>query len=177
MIQVEQDIRKNRFAPPSATVADMDAMNSTFAEIVVFSPRGRIGRLRLLAYLFTALLISMIAVVALMTFFEIESDFQLGLFVLFECIPLGVLTAFWSIQRCHDINWSGWIVLLHLVPMINFVLGLILVLKSGTNGPNRFGLPPPPNTIVIHILVGFCIISVLLFVFQILEIMPELVTP
>jgi len=54
-----------------------------------------------------------------------------------------------SIQRLHDLNKSGWyllIILVVLIPLIGgfIVLGfeLYLLLVKGTTGPNRFGLDP-----------------------------------
>jgi len=39
-------------------------------------------------------------------------------------------------------NTSGWVALLVLIPFVNLLFWLI----PGTDGPNRFGAPPPPNT-------------------------------
>lgn len=37
-----------------------------------------------------------------------------------------------SAQRLHDINWSAWMLLLHLVPVANLVLSLMMLLMPGT---------------------------------------------
>ncbi|MBR3631693.1 MAG: DUF805 domain-containing protein [Elusimicrobiaceae bacterium] len=47
-----------------------------------------------------------------------------------------------QIKRLHDIGWSGWIILLALIPGINLILGLGLFLFSGTKGPNKYGEDP-----------------------------------
>jgi len=46
-----------------------------------------------------------------------------------------------SIRRIHDNDWSGWLVLVLLVPMLNFIFGLVLLFKKGTDGANTYGLP------------------------------------
>jgi uncharacterized membrane protein YhaH (DUF805 family) len=47
------------------------------------------------------------------------------------------------IRRLHDINLSGWWILLcH--PLINFGAFLVLTMMPGTQGANRYGLPPLP---------------------------------
>ena len=44
-----------------------------------------------------------------------------------------------AIRRVHDVDRAGWFIL---VPMYN----LVLVLRRGDSGENRFGPPPPPST-------------------------------
>jgi uncharacterized membrane protein YhaH (DUF805 family) len=45
-------------------------------------------------------------------------------------------------KRWHDMNKSGWWVLLNLIPGIGFIVLLVLGLMPGTRGPNRFGEAP-----------------------------------
>jgi len=66
-----------------------------------------------------------------------------------------VLSVFSAIQRSHDMDWSGWTVLLSLIPLF----GLIWLSMPGTPGRNRFGAPPPPNTTGVK--VGAALIPVL----------------
>jgi hypothetical protein len=47
-----------------------------------------------------------------------------------------------TIQRCHDFNMSGWMSLLLIVPLVPLLFWII----PGTQGANRFGNQPPPNT-------------------------------
>lgn len=45
-----------------------------------------------------------------------------------------------AVRRVHDVNRIGWFIL---VPIYNLVLGL----RRGDAGENRFGPPPPPSTV------------------------------
>ncbi len=45
-----------------------------------------------------------------------------------------------AVRRLHDIDKSGWFLLLSLIPLINFVL-LYFFVKKGSEGANRFGDP------------------------------------
>ncbi len=45
-------------------------------------------------------------------------------------------------KRLHDLNQSGWLVILWLVPVVNVGLGLWLLFAPGADGPNRFGPQP-----------------------------------
>jgi len=46
-----------------------------------------------------------------------------------------------AVRRMHDMDKSGWILLLALVPFVNFYL-LYLAVQPGIAGPNRFGPDP-----------------------------------
>jgi len=43
------------------------------------------------------------------------------------------------IRRLHDLNKSGWLSLLFLVPLINLFFFIYVLFGKGTAGPNRFG--------------------------------------
>ena len=47
-----------------------------------------------------------------------------------------------SIQRLHDIGMSAWYMLLLIIPLVNIIMWLVLVFKSGNDGANRYGYPP-----------------------------------
>lgn len=59
-----------------------------------------------------------------------------------------MIAAYWIIvvRRLHDLNWSGWLTLLMLVPIASTILALILMFGSGTAGHNDYGPPPKPYT-------------------------------
>ena len=46
-----------------------------------------------------------------------------------------------TVRRLHDLNRSGWLILLFLLPLVNIFMGLYLLLGSGTKGSNKYGLP------------------------------------
>ena len=46
-----------------------------------------------------------------------------------------------QVRRLHDLNHSGWWLLLAFVPIAGFVQGLFLLFASGTPGANDFGEP------------------------------------
>ena len=47
--------------------------------------------------------------------------------------------------------------LLHLVPVANLVLALMMLLMPGTPGPNKYGPPPPPNSRAVNVLAAITI--------------------
>jgi uncharacterized membrane protein YhaH (DUF805 family) len=47
-----------------------------------------------------------------------------------------------GIRRLHDINRSGWWLLLNLLPIIGWIIIIIWAASAGTPGPNRYGVGP-----------------------------------
>ena len=117
---------------------------------------GRIGRLRLLAW---GMVITVIAMVtSLLALLAIKVSPTLGI----TCgatltLAYFILSLRISAQRLHDLNWSAWMLLLHLVPVANLVLSLMMLLMPGTPGPNKYGPPPPPNSRAVNVIAAITI--------------------
>ena len=47
-----------------------------------------------------------------------------------------------GVRRLHDIDRSGWWLLVSFVPVIGIVMLIIWFCRPGDAGPNRFGAPP-----------------------------------
>lgn len=68
---------------------------------------------------------------------DLSDEAFLGLYIVL-CLPLIGIIIVVNIRRIHDLDMSGWWVILLLVPLLNCaVIGMCLV--KGTPGPNRFG--------------------------------------
>ncbi|MDE2405222.1 MAG: DUF805 domain-containing protein [Sphingomonadales bacterium] len=61
-----------------------------------------------------------------------------GLFNLVNFIP-GLAV---SVRRLHDIDRSGWWLLLWLVPILGWIVLLVFFCLDSNSGPNRFGADP-----------------------------------
>jgi uncharacterized membrane protein YhaH (DUF805 family) len=44
-----------------------------------------------------------------------------------------------SVRRLHDVDRSGWWILLDLIPVVGWIILIIWFCTKGTDGPNRFG--------------------------------------
>jgi uncharacterized membrane protein YhaH (DUF805 family) len=130
----------NPYAPPTARVEDIHDRDAT-QPIRLWSARGRIGRLRYIAWsILGSFAIMPVAFVAGLL------GAALGETVLYALlgvvyIAYFVFFALLTVQRCHDMDWSGWAALLVLIPLVALIFWFI----PGTPGRNRFGAPPPPN--------------------------------
>jgi len=96
-----------------------------------FSFVGRMGRL---SYLLGGLALT------LATAFAVVSTAALGPVAAAVAVTVMSLPA-WrlSVLRLHDINWSGWLSLLLLVPVVGNLLALVLLFVPGTEGGNDYG--------------------------------------
>lgn len=45
-------------------------------------------------------------------------------------------------QRCRDFGWTGWAVLITVLPFVGFLFALVMLFLPGTQGPNRYGPDP-----------------------------------
>lgn len=59
----------------------------------------------------------------------------LGLGVLLPSLAVGV-------RRLHDVNKSGWWLLIALIPLIGSLILLYFFVQKGTDGPNQYGADP-----------------------------------
>jgi uncharacterized membrane protein YhaH (DUF805 family) len=134
----------NPYSAPRSEVADVTGAQE-FQPVRMWSAGGRIGRLRYLAYTMGAsLAVGFVAGAATALLGP-----TIGTAIaLIAYVPLLVFGVFIMIQRSHDMDWSGWMILLALIPLV----GLIWIFKPGTAQGNRFGAPPPPNTLGVKIL-------------------------
>ena len=136
----------NPYAAPQARVADIQASDAV-GELKLFSAQGRIGRLRLLAYNIGATFV-FYAVIGVVTLLSAALGEAAGLLM----IPPFAIFIWFSvvscIKRCHDVDYSGWWALIYFIPLI----GLIWFVLRGTPSVNRFGAPPPANTLGVKVL-------------------------
>jgi uncharacterized membrane protein YhaH (DUF805 family)/rubrerythrin len=136
------------YATPKAAVAEA---LPEFGELKAFTTDGRIGRLRYLAW-------SMVLMLACLPLFGIAGGFFAaseilgGLLMVLVGIAVAVVGIMFGVQRLHDIGWSGWLLLVTLVPIVGGVFSLLMFIIPGSTAANRFGPPPPPNSRAVKIL-------------------------
>lgn len=147
------------YEPPRSAIKPTTA--GEFGEVKIFSAQGRLGRVRYIGYsVGMGLLVNLIVALVggLAAFLQRGSSEEPtmglltgGVMIVFGLAAL-VISFLLTIQRLHDFNASGWWSILILLPIANLVLYLILLIMPGTQGPNRFGNPPPPNTLGVILL-------------------------
>lgn len=113
-----------------------------------FSPRGRLGRLDFLfwSWGFPILLLTPLGISAwIVLMFGSDSQFliaqQMIAMVVVIVSPITLWIVLMSyIKRIHDLNTSGWWLLLCVIPIINLIAFLIFLSTPGTNHQNNYWL-------------------------------------
>jgi uncharacterized membrane protein YhaH (DUF805 family) len=134
----------NPYTAPQSRVADITE-DTEYGSIKMWSASGRIGRLRYLAYSTGASLV--VGVLSSVLTMALGPTMGMTL-TMIAYVPLLVFCILAGIQRSHDMNWSGWTILLAIIPLV----GLVWLFKAGTEGTNDYGNPPPPNTTAVKVL-------------------------
>lgn len=140
----------NPYAAPNAPVGGVYEDSMGVQGVTLWSTKGRIGRLRFLVYMFYSCLLCGVGAVGIVStgvlrvFIGAPSPttpiaivFSIGL----ALVPWSIFYVLVAVRRAHDMDWPGWTLLLTLIPFV----GLLWIVKGGTQGHNRFGAPPPPN--------------------------------
>jgi uncharacterized membrane protein YhaH (DUF805 family) len=138
------------YAPPQA---DVGGALAEVGELNVFSTDGRIGRLRYLAWSLVLMFVTS-GVMGVVAIAASISEVLGGLLGIAAMIGMLVVSVQIGTQRLHDIGWSGWLLLLNIVPLINSVFWLLMLVIPGTLGANRFGPPQPANSTAVKVLAG-----------------------
>src|SRR4051812_35414766 len=99
----------NPYAAPKAVVADVDDNEVGVQPVKLFSAKGRVGRLRYLAYGLVGYLIMLVAAFVVGLLAAAIGKAQLaGIFGMLAAIPYLVFIVLLTIQRSHDMGWTGW---------------------------------------------------------------------
>lgn len=145
------------YAPPSA---DVNETMPLYGELKPLSITGRIGRLRYLAWSLVVMLtaVGLFAIAAMVM--PISST--LG-FVCMAVVGIGMLVVSVQIgvQRLHDFGWSGWLILLNLVPLLGSLFPFFMLLMPGNREVNRYGSPPPPNSRSVKVLAALWLLLII----------------
>jgi len=143
------------YTPPLASVTEN---LPEFGELKVFTTQGRVGRLRYMAWSFSLGLLVAAAVILSIAGYAITPalGFLLGGVATIGLIVAGVMI---GVQRLHDVGWSGWLLLLTIVPILGFVFYLLMLFMPGAIAANRYGAPPPENSTSVKVLAGLFILG------------------
>lgn len=160
-----------KVAVPTYPVAEEEALPGIFG----LSFAGRLNRMRYCIYglaLYAVLIAAVLLLAGSMMAGPMMSNMFSDGFAFLSIILVGLLflvTTFYgfrySVQRLHDMGYTGWLVLLSFVPFIGWLIWLVLLVWPGSKGSNEYGPPNPPNSLLHRILaIGLTILLGLLLV-------------
>ena len=141
-------IPERQFTPGARHVVsdapDSSATNQKTGMLtVLFSDTRRMGRLRFLFWL-VGIYDAMIVIATVAGMGVIIADLDVSIEAFPVIVALAALPVLWNkiVRRGHDINHSGWWTMLLFVPVANFIVFLMLLLKPGDITQNDFGPAP-----------------------------------
>lgn len=145
------------YASPAATIEQDTA---EVGELSIWGVEGRIGRMRYVAWsmvfmfaIAPAMLISMLALKA--------SVLLGGLLMAVAGVFAMIIGIQISVKRLHDIGWSGWLLLISLIPVVGSIFQLLLFIIPGSQGNNRYGAPTPANNTAVKVLFWIWVVLLL----------------
>ena len=169
----------NPYAPPSSdpTLPDSGGIDTTSP----ISPKGRFGRLSYIAWnmvlnIISYLILFAVGGAAIMAGSDPDAIREFfstagGAITLVISLISFVIYVIFGIRRLHDINKSGWLMLLLIIPLVNLIFMIYLLLARGTDGANRFGPARPTpgwEKILGYIGIGFMILALVFMVIGII---------
>lgn len=161
----------NPYRSPNAALADVpgDTDGETYTP-KIFAIDGRIGRLRYLTYSWLASLVMAIplAIIGgiLIALVGSNASSPGGMLFLIAVIyiPIVAISFIMAKRRLNDLDKSGWLSLLMLVPLVNFFIALYLIFWPGSPGSNHYGPKPEKNSwvaIVLGLILPIFLIGIL----------------
>ncbi|HTF97925.1 MAG TPA: DUF805 domain-containing protein [Cellvibrio sp.] len=131
--------------PYQTPAGQLTTDDQAYGEVKFFSPSSRINRLRYWAHsmVFTFAMLGVFAIIGILgTLVSVSVAIGLGVIAY---IAMMVFSFILMIQRLHDLNKTGWMSLLSIIPLANIYLIVLLIFFKGTEGRNDYGLQTPPN--------------------------------
>nr|WP_283949867.1 DUF805 domain-containing protein [Limobrevibacterium gyesilva] len=66
------------------------------------------------------------------------------LVVVASIATLGIIVSSWVVgaQRCRDFGWTGWAILITVVPFVGWIFPFVMLFLPGNVGANRYGPDP-----------------------------------
>lgn len=118
----------------------------------LFSLRGRIGRARYVVFSIGAIVLLFFVMLLAGLALQLAGQFGRLLYIAFAIllfyVVLPVYFTILTVKRAHDFNFSGWIALLLLVPIVN---PLLFWLMPGTRNENAYGPVPQEEPLSIKL--------------------------
>ena len=110
-----------------------------FEDVLAFSGR----RNRKSYFLYAVLVFVLLAVIWGVALAMAYNDGWSGI-IIAGLISLPIVVSSWTVgaQRCRDFGWTGWAMLITLIPYIGWIFALAIMFIPGNQGSNRYGPDP-----------------------------------
>ena len=110
------------------------AVKSVYSNYINFTGRA----LRSEFWFFMLFYLIAYVVLGFIDFEVLGGEVLTSLFLLASLLPSIAV----AVRRLHDIDKSGWFILLNFIPLIGAIILIVWYCRAGTPGANRFGPEP-----------------------------------
>jgi uncharacterized membrane protein YhaH (DUF805 family) len=110
----------------------------------LFKFSGRRNRKSYLYFLLAAIAVQIVISIIVGVGGAAGETVAIGLLIV--AVPIWIVLAVAALavgsQRCRDFGWTGWAMLLVLIPFIGAIFALAIIFIPGNQGENRYGVDP-----------------------------------
>ncbi len=146
--QVRSTVVSSPYASPTALIdKDSDAVG----ELNIWGIDGRLGRMRYIAWSMV-FMFAMLPVMLVCALGFKMSPWLGGLLAIAAAIGAIIVGVQISVKRLHDLGWSGWLLLITLIPLVGSIFQILIFVMPGSQGSNLYGPPPPANSQAVKVL-------------------------
>ncbi|AMW33940.1 DUF805 domain-containing protein [Haematospirillum jordaniae] len=104
----------------------------------LFSASGRRNRKSYLLFLLTLIFCYIVSSILI---FAVQDPLAMSLAIVLIVVT-SISHCFVQAQRCRDFGWTGWSVLIGLIPFVGVIFAFAVLFIPGTDGDNRYGPDP-----------------------------------
>lgn len=157
------DVEYSPWTTPKSSERTSPYSPIAIGERKLLSLEGRMGRINFAAW--SLLILIVVGFIGGFLATLIEPVVGPSVTLLMTSVCYTAASVIIGVRRLHDLNWSGWLILIAIVPYAGAVIGLLMLFKPGTAGDNKFGPQPPPPTLLAKLLVvAGCILMAIMIV-------------
>ena len=149
--QANNSIKPATASPYASPTAMIEQSIDDVGELNIWGIEGRLGRMRYIAWSMVFMLA--MAPATLICILALKASALLGgLLIAVTAVVAIIIGIQISVKRLHDIGWTGWLLLISLIPVVGSIFQILIFVLPGSQGSNRYGAPAPANSTAVKVL-------------------------
>ncbi len=150
-VQANSSVKRAPASPYASPTAIIEQSIDDVGELNIWGVEGRLGRMRYIAWSMVFMLA--MAPAMLICILALKASALLGsLLITVTAVVAMIIGIQISVKRLHDIGWSGWLLLISLIPVVGSIFQILIFVLPGSQGSNRYGAPAPANSTAVKVL-------------------------
>ncbi|MDU9023323.1 DUF805 domain-containing protein [Pseudomonas corrugata] len=162
---------ENPYQPGDAQLIDDEVVTFSKPRILDFS-----GRISLARFWLIRVPLVLVLPCILLAFFMVGLRHQLEVLLIVGVtvvVPAILLDVSLLVRRARDLGWSPVWAILHVFPVIGFVITLPLIMLPGRKAINKYGPPNPPLSTLVKLLTALLVVLALVTTTVLIAYFPQ----